>query len=81
MNVLKEIKVKDAYLSLDKNIKNCQNEEPILNCTTRITRKYISSTLEYCGCLPSKVRFSDQVVVFVYSVNQSVSVCRNQLYA
>ena len=49
LNALKEIKVSDAFLGLDQDVRQCQNEEPMTNCTTR---NHLEAMLEQCGCLP-----------------------------
>ena len=48
----------DAYLGLEKDVKECQNEEPLDNCTTRY---HIETFLKQCGCLPFKMRLSEEV--------------------
>ena len=55
---LKEIEVSDSFLSLDKKVKECQNEEPHDNCTTR---HYIDKLLKKCKCLPFDIRRTDKV--------------------
>ena len=52
LNVLKEIEVTDSYLGLDQDVKECQNEEPLQNCTTR---QYIDTIFGNCGCLPVNI--------------------------
>ena len=52
VNVMTEIEASDSYLGLDEDIRKCQNEEPLYNCTTR---KYIDSILSNCGCLPLSI--------------------------
>ena len=58
LNVLKEIKATDSYLGLDQDVKKCQNDEPLFNCTTR---KFIKAILEECKCLPSSLGLTDKV--------------------
>ena len=53
LNVLKESIATTSYLGLDQNIRECQNEESLYNCTTR---KYIDSLLDQCGCLPLNIK-------------------------
>ena len=52
LNAVKEIKVTDSYLGLDMKDKGCQNEEPQGEC---ITKHFISTLLNDCGCLPLKL--------------------------
>ena len=49
LDVMKEIKVTESYLGLDKNVRECQDVEPFFNCTTRY---YLDALLNQCGCLP-----------------------------
>ena len=62
LNVLKEIVVTNSFLGLDENVRGCQNEEPLDNCTTR---HYMESLSKNCGCLPISIRLSDEVAVFI----------------
>ena len=59
LNALKEIEVTDSFLGLDQDVRECQNEEPFYNCTTR---HYIDSLLRDCGCLPFNLRLSEKVL-------------------
>ena len=56
VNVLAEIKATEPYLGLDQNIRECQNEEPYYNCTTR---NYINNILSQCECLPLNIGVSN----------------------
>ena len=58
LNALKEIEATDFYLGLDQDVKKCQNNEPLHNCTTR---KYLEAVLAKCKCLPSNLRISQKV--------------------
>ena len=58
LNNLIEVKVKESYLGLEKDVKECQNEEPTENCTTR---RYLDTILRECGCLPFNIRTSNKV--------------------
>ena len=55
---LTEIKVTDSFLGLDENVRECQNEEHIENCTTR---HYMDTFEDKCGCLPLNLKISDKV--------------------
>ena len=52
LNALKEISVTDDFLGLDEGDRKCQNEEPLMNCTTR---QYHDTLLGECGCLPINI--------------------------
>ena len=57
MNVVKEISVTDPFLSLDKNIRGCQ-EESYNECTTRI---HMNALISKCNCLPFQLRLNEEV--------------------
>ena len=58
LNNIKEKKVTKDFLTLDKNIIQCQNEESYNDCTTR---KYVDDLLKYCGCLPFQMAIRKKV--------------------
>ena len=55
---LKEIRVTESYLGLEKEKRGCQNLEPIDNCTTR---QYHDTIIGECGCLPLNIRILTEV--------------------
>ena len=57
LNVIKEVRVTDSFQSMGKDIKGCQ-EESYDECTTR---KYMSTLIRNCQCLPFKLRLTDEV--------------------
>ena len=61
LNDLKEIKVTDSYLGLDQEVRKCQNDEPLKNCTTR---QYLDTLLRECGCLPITLRLFHKVHLY-----------------
>ena len=58
LNALTQIEVTDSYLALDEDVRGCQTETTIQNCTTR---QYIGALLERCGCLPFSIRLTGKV--------------------
>ena len=58
LNVLKEIEATDSYLALDPDVRKCQSNEPLSNCTTR---KYLNTIVSKCKCLPSSLWLSNKV--------------------
>ena len=58
LNVVKNIQVTESYLELDQDVRGCQTETTIQNCTTR---QYIGALLERCGCLPFSIRLTGKV--------------------
>ena len=49
LNTLKEIKVTESYLGIDRDVRACQNIQTIEKCRTQ---KYIRGIIGTCGCLP-----------------------------
>ena len=66
LDVLKNIETTESYLGLDQDVRGCQNEETIDNCTTR---QYIDTLLEKCECLPYSIRLPSNKVCTKSSVN------------
>ena len=66
LNNVKEISVTDEFLTLDKTIINCQNEETLDDCKTR---KYVDTLIEQCKCLPFTIRNYDEVMFMVKPFN------------
>ena len=62
LNILKEISVTDDFLSLDEEIRGCQNRESFDECTSR---KYLNEMSQKCGCLSLSHRLSDKDKVCV----------------
>ena len=61
----RQIDVTESYRGLDPDIKRCQNEEPLHNCTTR---RYMDTIIGQCGCLPLNLRTSDEVFLLSYEL-------------
>ena len=58
--MMQETAVTDSYLTLDQNIRKCQNQESYDNCTT----KYLLENLKIeCGCLPFTLSNFDKVPI------------------
>ena len=55
---MKEISVTEDFLTLDKTIIKCQNEESLQDCKTR---KYFDAVVEQCKCLPFAIRNNYEV--------------------
>ena len=61
---VKEIDGTEAFLSLDDDIKLCQNEETLADCSTK---DFMKRNLDLCKCVPYKLRnFSKQVYIFIW---------------
>ena len=56
---MKEIKVTDEFLTLDKTVIKCHIDESLQDCKTR---KYIDAAIEQCKCLPFAIRYDDEVI-------------------
>ena len=66
LNNVKEISVTEEFLTLDKTIINCQNEETLDDCKTR---KYVNTLIEQCKCLPFTIRNYNEVIFIVKRFN------------
>ena len=64
LNNVKVIEVTDEFLTLDKSIISCQNDESLEDCQTR---KYVDTLVEHCNCLPFAIRESNSVTVLMLS--------------
>ena len=53
MNSVKEVKVTDDFLTMNPEIRNCQELETFEDCTTR---KYINKLENECHCVPYNLR-------------------------
>ena len=60
-NILKRIEVTDSFLTIDKPVRGCQNEEPYDVCKTRV---YQENLLKKCGCLPLSISFNSKVNIY-----------------
>ena len=49
LNNVKEVKVTDDFLTLDRDTIGCQNDESINDCKTG---EYVDSLMRLCKCLP-----------------------------
>ena len=56
--VLRETRVTDSFLDFDLEVRGCQNEEPVQNCTTR---QHINTIVEKCKCLPLNLNNNNKV--------------------
>ena len=59
LNTVKEFEVTDDFLNLDFQKRDCQNQESISDCKTRLYREDL---LTQCKCLPFNIRVSDEVI-------------------
>ena len=59
LNVVVESRGTESFFGLESDVRGCQDEEPFLNCTTRL---FIKKALENCKCLPFNIRIENQVL-------------------
>ena len=52
LNIVREMDVTDSFMGLPLEVKDCQNEEDLVDCTTRHHRENV---LDNCGCLPLSI--------------------------
>ena len=62
INALTEIKVTESYLGLDEDVRDCQSEEPLYDCSNR---KYVDTLLEEGGCLPLNMIMASNKVTII----------------
>ena len=60
LNNVKEIKVTNDFLTLDKTITHCQNKESFEDCKTR---KYADAIVHQCRCLPFAIGNDSEVCI------------------
>ena len=65
LNVVKEVKVTEAFLGLGKDVIKCQNDETYDDCRSR---QYYDAIKSVCQCLPFNIRTSNEVGR-IYKVN------------
>ena len=58
LNVIKEITATSSFLSMDRNVKKCQDDRTFDDC---VTIKYIDDLIKKCKCLPLNLRLTDKV--------------------
>ena len=58
MNVIKEITATSSFLSMDRNVRKCQDAETFDDC---VTIKYIDDLIKKCNCLPLHLRLTEEV--------------------
>ena len=49
LSVIKEVKVTEDFLTLDKTVTDCQMESSVADCTSKL---YLTALLSSCGCVP-----------------------------
>ena len=55
---MKEISATDSFLSMDRDVSKCQDDETWDEC---VTRKYINDLKDKCKCLPTSLNLMDEV--------------------
>lgn len=70
LNVIKEIEVTESFLTLDEDIRDCQNDESYDECKTR---NYIDVVREKCNCLPMVLRLSENVIFCILKIFPSLT--------
>ena len=61
LNVIKEITATSSFLSMDRNVKKCQDDRTFDDC---VTIKYIDDLIKKCKCLPLNLRLTEMVFLF-----------------
>ena len=65
LNNVKEIKVTDQFLSMDKTTRNCQNDESQQDCKTR---ELIEALEGQCKCFPFAITDNAKLKVIIYLI-------------
>ena len=58
LNAVKEIQVTESYLGMDEDIRGCQNQLSMENCTTK---QYLETLQTQCGCIPFNIKILKKV--------------------
>ena len=58
LNVIKEITATSSFLSMERNVRKCQNNVSFDVC---VTSKYIDNLIKKCNCLPFNLRLTEKV--------------------
>ena len=67
LNVIKEITATSSFLSLDRNVRKCQDDETFDDC---VTRKYIDDLIRQCNCLPLNLRLTEKVFLVMEALKK-----------
>merc|ERR1712126_234912 len=57
LNVITEVTVTASFLSLQENVRNCQEKDSLAGCMSKI---YIDDLKDTCKCLPLKLGLQDE---------------------
>ena len=55
---MKEISATDSFLSMDRDVSKCQDDETWDEC---VTEKYVNALKDKCKCLPLSLSLFDEV--------------------
>ena len=61
LNSVKDITVTDEFMTLDRDVIKCQNDEDYEDCTTR---QYMHAFLHHCECVPFSLKTKKNVKQF-----------------
>ena len=64
LNVVKEISATDSFLSMDRDVSKCQDDETFDECATK---KHINHLKDKCKCLPLSLSLMDEVELMIFS--------------
>ena len=73
LNVIKEITATSSFLSMERNVRKCRDDETFDECATS---KFIDDLIKKCNCLPLNLRITEKVFLFDILKNfSSVLIC------
>ena len=58
LNVVKEISATESFLSMNRDVSKCQDDETFDEC---VTEKYVNALKDKCKCLPLSLSLFDEV--------------------
>ena len=74
LNVVKEIQVTESYLTLEDDLRKCNNEETSDDCANHL---YIDTFLKKCNCLPLRLQLKNEVKLLLYLIEKTSNDFRN----
>ena len=66
LNVLKEITASKSFLSMEKDVRKCQDVETFSEC---VTTKFICDLKSKCKCLPLNLRLTMKVDIKLLGIH------------
>ena len=68
---IKDIVAKDSFLTLDLDVRECQDDEVYDDC---VTRNHLNTLTSNCHCLPFHLRLSEKVLHISKLLNTTLNI-------